>query len=157
MGLLVDIRKYNIDNVINDLVDASKIKKNWFGKTTDKYWDYLTETTKSIKIDLHSHIVSDFFVFLIDSKKFKELLSSYTKALSENRNSFVTLIISDDKEFILNEINKPDFVSDFERYCKDLNGEYYEYNFDQLTENVQAIRSVLDEVDDNSGLIINIG
>ena len=157
MGLLVDIRKYNIDNVINDLVDASKIKKNWFGKTTDKYWDYLTETTRSIKTDLNSHIVSDFFVFLIDSKQFKEILGNYTKTLSENRNLFVTLIISDDKEFILNEIDRPDFVSEFEKFCKDLNGEYYEYNFDLLTENVQGIRSVLDEVDDNNGLIINVG
>jgi hypothetical protein len=156
MGLIVDIRQYNIDNLINDLVDASKIKKNWFGKTTDKYWDYLTETTKSITTDLNSHVVSDFFVFLIDNKKFKELLSNYSKTLSENRNSFVTLIISDDKEFILNEIDRPDFLTEFEKFCKNLNGEYYSYNFDLLTENIGGIRSALDKVDDNNGLIINV-
>lgn len=156
MGLIVDIRKYNIDNIINDLVDASKIKKNWLGKTTDKYWDYLEQTTTYLKTDLNAHLIADFFVYLIDNLKFKEALNNYSKTLSDNRKAFVIILLADDKEFILEKLNNSNFISDFERFCKGLNGEYYDYNTDMLTNNISELRSTFDQVDDNNGLIINM-
>lgn len=157
MGLIVDIRKYNIDNIINDLVGASKIKKNWLGKLTDTYWDYLEQTTQEIKTGLNAHVTADFFVYLVDNLKFKEVLSSYSKTLSDNRNSFVIILLEDDIEFITNRISSLDFVSDFENFCKELNGEYYDYNSVLLNDNISKLKSAFDTVDKNSGLIINVG
>ncbi|MCA6380953.1 MAG: hypothetical protein IM613_05620 [Cytophagales bacterium] len=157
MGLLVDIRKYNIDNIINDLVDASKIKKNWLGKVTDKYWDYLEQTTTDLKTDLNAHLIADLFVYFVDNLKFKEVLNNYSKALSDNRNAFVIILLADDIELILEKLNNSNFISDFERFCKDLNGAYYDYNVDMLTKNISDLKSTFDQVDDNNGLIINVG
>ncbi|MCB0380122.1 MAG: hypothetical protein KDD24_02620 [Flavobacteriales bacterium] len=156
MGLIVDIRKYNIDNIINELVEASKTKVNWLGKVTDKYMDYLEETTKYLKTDLNAHIIADFFVYLVDNLKFKEGLNNYSKTLSINRNSFVIILLEDDIESILNKINKSDFISDFENFCKELNGEYYNYNTDLLNETIRKLKSIFDEIDENNGLIINV-
>ena len=157
MGLIVDIRKYNIDNLINDLIDASKINKNWLGKVTDKYWDYLERTTNDLKTDLNAHVIADFFVYLVNNLKFKEGLNKYSKALSDNRNSFVMILLAGDMEFILNKINSENFISDFESFCINLNGEYYDYNQDLLNENINNLTLAFDEVDKNNGLIINIG
>ena len=157
MALIVDVRKYNIDNIINDLVDSSKIKKNWFGKVTDRYWDYLEQTSKNLKTDLNAHVIADFFVYLVDHLKFKEVMNSYSKTLSDNRGAFIMILIADDMEFIINKISTADFISDFEKFCKELNGEFYDYSSDLLHENIKKLKSAFDEIDENNGLIINIG
>lgn len=157
MGLVIDIRKFDIDNLINDLVDASKIKRNWLGKVTDIYWDYLGKATKEIKTDLNAYIIADFFIYLVDKIEFKETLSRYSKTLSDNRNQFVIILLADDKELIKTKICNSDFISDFEIFCKDLNGGYYDYSRDLLNENIEKLKLALDQINEDNGLIINIG
>jgi hypothetical protein len=157
MGLLVDIRKYNLDNIINDLIDSSKIKKKWWGKRIDSFPDYLRQNSVAINIDFNAHIISDLFAYFIDKLSFKEILNKYSKILSENRSAFVILLIINDKEFLLEILTRPSFVIDFELFCKDLNGEYYEYDINTITDNLQYFKSLLGEIDHNYGLIINIG
>jgi hypothetical protein len=157
MGLLVDIRKYNLDNIINDLIDSSKIKKQWWGKRIDSYWSYLEQNSSTINSDLNAHIISDLFVYFIDKLSFKEILNKYSKTLSENRNTFVILLIIDDKEVLLDFVTRQSFDSDFEMFCKELNGEYYKYDIDGIAKNLQNFKSLLGEIDHNNGLIINIG
>jgi len=157
MGLVVNIRKYNINNIINNLIDASKIKKNWLGKVTDKYWDYLEQTTKDLKTDLNAYIITDFFVYLVEKLKFQEGLHIYSKTPSDNRNSFVMILLADDTKFIINKINNSNFISDFESFCKELNGEFYNYNSDLFNENIRKLKSAFNEIDENNGLIINVG
>jgi DNA polymerase III sliding clamp (beta) subunit (PCNA family) len=146
-----------MDTVINQLVDSSLIKKSWWGKVTDKYWDYLGQASQQVHININSHIISDLFVYLVDKLSFKETLSKYSKTLSDNRGTFVIILIPDDKPYILDHLNKPQFPIDFEIFCRELNGEYYEYDPHILNENIHKFKSALDEIDTDFSLIINVG
>lgn len=157
MGLLVDIRKYPADNVLNHLVDSSKVKKTWWGKTTDNYWKYLDENSEAVDNDLNSHLIADLFVYFLNDLNFKEILNSYTKTISDNRNCFVTLLTIDDKDFILNVLNQSDFLNKFESYCKKLNGEFYDYDNKLITQNIETFKIILSKIDNDFGLLITIG
>ena len=155
--MLADIRKFSLDNWINELVDASKIKKNWFGKVTDNYWEYLGKVTTEIKTDFNAHILSDLLTFVIDELKFKEVLGEYSDKLTQNRNSAVFIFILDDKEKLLNEFRKSSFKLRFETFCKELNDNFYSYTVEELNETIRNFEMALTEIDENHSIIINIG
>lgn len=155
--MLVDIRKMDLDNWTNKLVDASKIKKTWYGKTTDDYWTYLNETTHPLTTDFNAHIFCDLLTFLLEGCDINPGLDDYSKRLSENRCSAVFLFALEDKKKLLLHLNKETFVQDFEVFAKDLNGSYYDYNRKQLSETVTRFKEVVSEMDNQYGLIINVG
>jgi len=156
MSLIVDIRKYHLDNLMNDLVNSSQVKKNWWGKKTDTYWEFLKNNFDSIEADLNAHLIADFFVYIIDELKYKEVLSEYTSVIANNRNSFVTLLLPEDRDFLLNVISEEAFFQTFEGFAKKLNGEYYEYNESTLKENFRNLQIVLREITNDHGVLINM-
>lgn len=155
--MLVDIRKTDLDGWINELVDASKIKKTWYGKTINNYWTYLNQSTKPIDADFNAYIFSDLLTFLLEELSIKPGLDEYSKRLSENRNSAVFLFALDDRDNLLQQLNRKSFVQDFEIFCKDLNGSYYEYNSNQISETVTKFKEAVAEMNNQYGLIINVG
>ena len=155
MGLLIDIRKYNMDNFMNDLINSSKIKKNWYGKRIDNYWSYIEENMIQVNLELNANIISDLFIYFIDKLNFKELLSEYSKILSDNRSCFVIKLIIDDKIFLLDKINSASFIENFEEFCKELNGEYYNYDLNMIKGNINKFKIALEQIDEDNGLLIN--
>jgi hypothetical protein len=79
MGMLVEIRNWDLDSLINKLVDASKIKKTWYGKKIDNYWTYLNETSKPLLIDFDAHIFSDLLTFLLEERAINLGLDNYSR------------------------------------------------------------------------------
>ena len=157
LGMLVEIRKMNLDSWINKLVDVSKIKKTWYGKTIDNYWTYLNETTQPLATDFNAYIFSDLLTFLLEERGIKPGLNDYSHRLSENRGSAVFLFALDDKDNLLQQLNKESFVQDFEIFCKDLNGSYYEYSLGELSETITRFKEAVSEMDNQYGLIVNVG
>lgn len=155
--MIVDIRKFDLDIFIRDLVAASKINKTWYGKITYAYWDYLNKTTTNIDCNFNSHLFSDLMVYLIDKKCLKVGLRDYAEQISKNRNHVVFLLALDDKENISTLINQKDFTDNFEVFCKDLNGFFYNYTRNDINETVQNFKNTLSELDQKFGLILNIG
>lgn len=156
MSLIVDIRKYHSDNLINDLVNSSKIKKNWWGTKTDNYWEFLEGNCDSINADLNAHLIADFFVYIIDELKYTEVLNKYTSVISTNRNSFVTLLVPEDRDFLLNTISQETFFQTFEDFAKELNSEFYEYSESIIKENIKTLQLVLRKITVDHGVLINV-
>jgi hypothetical protein len=156
MGLLVDVRKYHIDNLLNDLVNASKIKKGWF-KTTDNYWSYLDTVSTSLPVDLNSHIVADLFVYIQEELKYQEVLHQYSSTVSKNRNAFVTLVTPQDRDFLTQLLLQPSFYLNFKDYALKLNGEYYNYTDSDIKETIEKFVALLNVIDKDNGLIVNVG
>ena len=156
MRLLVDVRKYHLDNLINDLVDSSKIKKGWF-KTTDNYWNYLDTVSNRLPVDLNSHIVADLFVYIHEELKYQEVLHQYTSEISKNRNAFVILLTPQDRELLLKLLLQSSFYLDFKDYALKLNGEYYNYTETEIKETIEKLISLLNVIDEDNGLIVNVG
>lgn len=107
--MIVDVRKFNLDTSINELILNSEIQKKWYGKITDNYWNYLESTTEKINQNFNSHIFSDLLSFIIDEKKIIFGLDQYSNKLSLNRNSAVFLFALDDKEKLLSELSQVNF------------------------------------------------
>ena len=155
MGLLVDVRKYHLDNLINDLVNASKLKKGWF-KTTDNYWSYLDTVSTSLLVDLNSHIVADLFVYIQDELKYQEALHQYSSEISKNRNCFVTLVTPRDRDLLLQSLLQPSFYLNFKEFALKLNGEYYNYTETDIKETIEKFVALLNLIDEDNGLIVNV-
>ncbi|WP_131725477.1 MULTISPECIES: hypothetical protein [unclassified Chryseobacterium] len=155
--MIVDIRKFDLDSSITDLVKASEIRKTWYGKITDTYWDYLNKTTTNIDCKFYSHLFSDLLVYFIDEKGIKLGLRDYGEQISKNRNHAVFIFALDDKENILNLIKQENFTENFEVFCKDLNGSFYSYTRNDVNETLKNFKNTLSLVDQKIGLILNIG
>lgn len=157
MGLLVDIRKLDLDSWLNKLVDASKIKKTWYGKTVDNYWTHLNEITLPITTDFNAHIFSDLLTFLLEDCGVAPGLDDYSQRLSAHRGSAVFLFGLGDKGTLLQQLNKPGFLDKFEAFSKALNDAYYDYGRDELSETVTKFTEVVYTMDNQYGLMINVG
>lgn len=155
--MVVDIRKFNLDTSINELILNSEIRKKWYGKIIDSYWNYLESTTENINQNFNSHIFSDLLSFIIDEKKIIFGLNQYSNKLSLNRNSAVFLFALDDKEKLLFELSQVNFLKDFEIYCRKLNDSHYNYQATELFQTTTNFKDIILQMDDNYGLIINIG
>ena len=156
MGLLVDVRTYGLDNLMNKLVDASEIKKKWFG-TTDNYWSYLETASTYVPVNLSAHLMTDLFSCIQNELNYRELLHKYSDKISGNRNSFVILLVADDRDWLLKAIATADFCSKFKTYVTELNGEYYNYTSSEIEEAIKEFTNLLGLIDENVGLIISIG
>ena len=155
--MIVDIRKFNLDTPLNELILHSETRKKWYGKIIDNYWNYLEFKTKSIKQNFDSHLFSDLITFIIDEKKILFVLDEYSIKLSQNRNSAVFLLALDDQQKLLAEFSQANFLHDFEIFCRDLNGSYYNYEFNELAQTINNFREIVLKMDEKFGFIINIG
>ena len=156
MGLLVDVRTYRLDNLMKRLVEASEIKKKWFRKT-DNYWRYLETASTYVPVDLSVHLMADLFSYIQDKLNYRESLHQYSDRISGNRNSFVILLVANDRDYLLQVIATPYFYSNFKTYVTELNGEYYNYTSIEIEETIEGFITLLSLIDENVGLIINIG
>lgn len=157
MAQLVDIRKFTSETSFNELVEASKITKNWWGKKTDNYWPYLSNTAKLIELDLNTNIIIDLFAYIIDDLGYKESHSDYSEELFNNRGSFTSIISFSDKENLLEKLNLYSFFSSFKSYAQELNAEFYDYTDEEIKDNLQKFRVLLTELNSGDFLLISIG
>ena len=154
---VIDIRKMHAEQLINKLVDASKIETKWWGKRTDNYWSYLDNNTERIDVEIDANVMADLFVYIFDTLKHKELLSKYSTKISANRNGFVMLIVLEDADFLLNIFTDDSFLSNFYAFLKELNGEFFHYERTLIEETITSFTEVLNLTDNDFALIINIG
>ncbi len=76
--------------------------------------------------------------------------------MSTNRNSFVTLLVTEDRDFLLNTILQVTFLKTFEDFTKRLNSEFYEYIESIREGNIKTLQFVLQEITNEHSLLINI-
>ena len=157
MGILVDIRKMHGDLFIDKLVDASKVRKKWWGKRVDSYWSYLDHNMGKIDNEIDPGIIADFFVYIFDQLKFKELLENYSAKISANRNAFVLILVIEDRELLLNALAKENFLPSFKIFLKELNGEFYNYEDIKIEQTISDFKTALNLINSEYGLLINIG
>lgn len=157
MSQLVDIRKFRSETSFDELIAASKITKNWWGKKTDNYWSYLSNTTTSIELDLNTNLIIDLFAYIIDDLGYKESHSDYSEQLFNNRGAFTSIISFSDKENLLDKLNQDTFFSSFKSYAQELNAEFYDYTDEEIKDNLQKFRVLLTELNRDDFLLISIG
>lgn len=158
MSMVLHISSYDVNKTfVNDIIDASKIKKNWFGKVTDNYWEYIAEAHIELKSNLDPYIIGDFFTYLSEDLQFKEGLREISNTLSENRNSFIIDLQKPDMDEIMRIVNNLNFHEEFIEFCKDLNEEYYNYTNDSIRQNIAELMSIFDKTNNDFGLYIHIG
>lgn len=155
--MIVDIRKFSLDIYINEFILNSVIKKNWFGRKTDNYWKFLKNTTKEIETNFNAHLFSDLLIYLIDEKKITLGLDEFAAKIAANRSSAVFLIALDDKEKLLFEIYNPDFTSNFLYFCEELNENSKIYTRAEINYTVSNFELIIHEMNEENGLLINIG
>lgn len=157
MGMIVDIRKFHTDMWTNELYDASLIRRKWWGKRIDNYWIYLGNTMQYVDCALDSHIMADFFVYVYEKCAFEEILSEFIAKIASNRGTFVSKLVIEDKISLLNILSSPHFMNDFKLFLKELNGELYSYEDDAINDTIDNFKTALQLIDDENGLLINIG
>jgi hypothetical protein len=157
MGMLVDVRKLSMDHFLNEVVDAAKIKTKWWGKKIDNYWLYLDDNIEKITLDIDPYIMSDFFVYMFEDFSFKEKLTEYSEKISAIRKHFVTILIIDDKDILINALSENAFLASFKIFLKELNGEFYNYQDCEIEKTTNGLKKALNLIDDKYGLLINIG
>ncbi|UOQ99489.1 hypothetical protein MUN81_08355 [Hymenobacter sp. 5317J-9] len=156
MSMLVDVRKFGPETMPEELVEASKITKKWL-RTTDNFDQYLNARTHQLPNDLNATLLADFFAFIIDELNYQEILHQYSAKLSENRKSFVVLLVAADRDWLLRQVARPDFLARFTAFLADLNGEYYDYQSAEIEEAIAGFAAMLRRVDAQSGLVVRIG
>lgn len=155
--MITDVRRFPGNFWMNELVDASVIRRTWWGKRIDKYWEFLDNNTKPIDIEFDSHLLADVFAYFFDKLKFKELFNEYSNKLTKNRGAFVLILIPEDKEKLMPILADNFFLADLADYAKELNGEFYNYTDQLLEDTTTNLKRALATIDDDSTLIINIG
>ena len=68
----------------------------------------------------------------------------------------MTLLIPEDRDFLLNIISEETFFQSFEGFIKKLNCEFYEYSESTLKENIRDLQLVLREITNDRGVLINV-
>ncbi len=157
MSMIVDIRKYSLDNILSHLIESSVIKKKWFGKSTDNYWNYLDANSTKIDAELNSHIIADLLAYLDQEKKLKLGFENDSNTLSVNRGTGVLLIHPTEIAIITSIISEPKFMESFETYAKELNGEFFDYSKSEIVHNINEFKNAISTDDQNSCIILNIG
>ncbi|MBK7129138.1 MAG: hypothetical protein IPH66_07240 [Crocinitomicaceae bacterium] len=157
MSMTVDIRKYSLDNILSHLIESSVIKKKWFGKSTDNYWNYLDANTTKIETELNSHIIADLLAYLYQEKKLKLGFENESNTISVNRGTGVLLIHPTEIVMITSIISEPKFMESFESYAKELNGEFFDYSKSEISQTINEFTNAISIDNQNMSIIINIG
>jgi hypothetical protein len=157
MAMLIDIRKINMEHFLNELVDAAKIRTKWWGKKVDNYWLYLDNNMERVQSEIDPYIISDLFVYVFDKLNYKEKLTDYSAKISTIRKNFFTILIIDDKDFLINSLSENSFLSSFMIFLMEFNGEFYSYEDAVIEETISNFKTVLGLINNEYGLLVNIG
>jgi hypothetical protein len=157
MGMIIDIRKYSLDQPLSSIHEAAKIKKGLFKKAKDNYWPYLEDNMSQISCELNTFIIADFLTYLDQVKNFKTVLESDSNRLSQSRGTGVVLFNNEDSEEIRKIISEPNFDIDLLKYAEELNGEYFDYSEIEMKENVSEFLKAISEANAEYGVLVNIG
>lgn len=157
MSMIVDIRKYSLDNILVHLIEASVVKKKWFRKSIDRYWDYLDANSTQIHSELNSHIIVDLLAYLSEEKKIKFGFEADSNQISINRGTGVLILHPTDIEKMKSTFSDANFTESFEQYAKELNGEFFDYSMTEIDGTIKEFLAAISFEEPNVCLILNIG